>query len=100
MGAPDYADLYNAVCGTEHTAESILEAGDRIYNIERQFNLGAGIDASQDTLPKRLLEEPIKEGPSKGNVHRLAELLPDYYLERGWDEKGVPTKEKLEALGL
>lgn len=100
MGAPDYAALYNAVCGTEHTAESILEAGDRIYNIERQFNLQSGIDASQDTLPKRLLEDPIPDGPSKGNVHRLSELLPAYYMERGWDENGIPTKEKLEKLGL
>jgi len=100
MGAPDYADLYNAVCGTDHTAESILEAGDRIWNIERQFNLSAGIDASQDTLPKRLLAEPISNGPSKGEVHRLSELLPEYYIERGWDEKGIPTAEKLKALGL
>jgi aldehyde:ferredoxin oxidoreductase len=100
MGAPNYAALYNAVCGTEHTAESILEAGDRIYNIERQFNLQSGIDASQDTLPKRLLKDPIVDGPSKGNVHRLSELLPAYYQERGWDENGIPTKEKLEKLGL
>lgn len=100
MGAPDYAALYNAVCGTEHTAESLLEAGDRIYNIERMFNLQAGIDAAQDTLPKRLLEEPIPEGPSKGSVHRLSELLPEYYKERGWSEVGIPSKEKLSKLGL
>ncbi|MBU3160389.1 aldehyde ferredoxin oxidoreductase family protein [Clostridium frigoris] len=100
MGAPDYAALYNAVCGTEHTAESILESGDRIWNIERQFNLQAGIDASQDTLPKRLLTEPIVDGPSKGSVHRLSELLPQYYKERGWDEKGIPTEKKLKELGL
>lgn len=100
LGAPDYAALYNAVCGTEHTAESILEIGDRIWNIERQFNLRAGIDATQDTLPKRLLEEPIIEGPSKGSVHRLSELLPQYYKERGWDEKGIPTEKKLKELGL
>lgn len=100
MGAQDYANLYNAVCGTEYNADTILEAGDRIYNIERQFNLASGIDASQDTLPKRLLEDPIPEGPSKGNLHRLSELLPAYYVERGWDEKGVPTQEKLEKLGL
>lgn len=100
IGAPGYADLYNAVCGTEHTAESLLEAGDRIYNIERMFNLQAGIDAGQDTLPKRLLEEPIPEGPSKGSVHRLSELLPQYYEERGWDEGGIPTAKKLAELGL
>ena len=100
IGAPGYADLYNAVCGTEHTAASLLEAGDRIYNIERMFNLQAGIDAGQDTLPKRLLEEPIPEGPSKGSVHRLSELLPQYYEERGWDEGGIPTAKKLAELGL
>lgn len=100
MGPQHYADLYNAVCGTEHTAETILEVGDRIYNIERQFNLIAGVDPSQDTLPKRLLEDPIPEGPSKGSVHRLSELLPEYYTLRGWSEDGVPTAEKLAVLGL
>lgn len=100
MNAEDYSDMYNAVCGTEHTAETILAAGERIWNIEKIFNLKAGIDKSQDTLPKRLLEEAIPEGPSKGNVHRLAELLPEYYQQRGWDENGTPTKERLEALGI
>lgn len=100
LGAEDYADLYNAVCGTEHTAESILQAGDRIWNIEKLFNLGSGLDNSDDTLPKRLLEEPIPEGPSKGWVTKLDEMLPKYYQERGWDEKGIPTEEKLAELGL
>jgi aldehyde:ferredoxin oxidoreductase len=100
MGAQDYVDVYNAVCGTEHTAGSLLEAGERIYSIERSFNLAAGVDPSQDTLPKRLLEDPIPEGPSKGNVHRLSELLPDYYIARGWDTKGIPAKERLDKLGL
>lgn len=100
LGAEDYADLYNAVCGTEHTAESILEAGDRIWNLEKLFNLKAGIDSTEDKLPKRLLNEPIPEGPSKGWVHKLDELLPKYYEERGWSYKGIPTQEKLKDLGL
>lgn len=100
LGAGDYADLYNAVCGTDHTAESILQAGDRIWNIEKQFNLSSGLDNSDDTLPKRLLEEPIPEGPSKGWVTKLDEMLPKYYEERGWDAKGVPTEIKLKELGL
>jgi len=100
MGAGDYADLYNAVCGTEHTAASMLEAGDRIWNIEKLFNLESGLTAADDTLPKRLLEEPIVDGPSKGNVHRLDVLLPQYYEARGWDTEGVPTDEKLEQLGI
>lgn len=100
MGVPDYVSVYNAVCGTEHTVESLLAAGERIYSIERSFNLAAGVDPSQDTLPKRLLEDPISEGPSKGNVHRLSELLPDYYIARGWDANGIPEKERLVKLGL
>lgn len=100
IDAQGYADVFNAVCGTEHTADSLLKAGERIYNIERQFNLLAGVDPSQDTLPKRLLEEAIPEGPSKGLVHRLSELLPQYYEVRGWDKSGIPTEERLSKLGL
>lgn len=100
LNAEDYSKLYNLVCGTNYTAESMLEAGERIWNIEKIFNLRAGISSEEDKLPKRLLEEPIKEGPSKGWVHKLDELLPKYYEARGWDTNGVPTKERLEVLGI
>ncbi len=100
MGAPDYADLMNAICGTTFTGDDIFEAGDRIWNLERVYNLKAGIDPSQDTLPKRLLEEEIPEGPSQGHISRLSEMLPLYYEARGWDSAGVPTPQKLKALGL
>ncbi|GAV24933.1 aldehyde ferredoxin oxidoreductase [Carboxydothermus islandicus] len=100
LNADDYRELFNYIVGENYTTEDILTAGERIWNLERVFNLKAGIDSSQDTLPKRLLEEPIPDGPSKGHKHRLAELLPEYYKVRGWDEKGVPTAEKLQALGL
>lgn len=94
----DYTELINAVCGTDHTEETLLKAGERIYNLERLFNLKAGIDPSQDTLPKRLLEEPIPEGPSQGQVHKLKEMLSEYYKIRGWDEKGYPKEETLKSL--
>jgi aldehyde:ferredoxin oxidoreductase len=100
LNADDYAEMYSAVTGEKRSAAEILEAGDRIWNLERIWNLKAGIDPSQDTLPKRLLEEPIPSGPSKGHLARLSEMLPLYYKERGWDEKGIPTPEKLEALGV
>ncbi|MPW26671.1 aldehyde ferredoxin oxidoreductase [Alkalibaculum sp. M08DMB] len=100
MGADDYADLYNAVCGTEITGNDFVQAGERIWNIEKIFNLNAGIDSSQDTLPKRLLKDEIPEGPSKGWVTRLDILLPEYYIARGWDQLGIPTSTKLEELGI
>lgn len=64
MGAEDYKAMINAVLGTNWTGEDILLAGELIWNLEKLFNLEAGIDSSQDTLPKRLLEDPISSGPS------------------------------------
>ena len=100
LGAEHYAQMYNTIVGGELTGEDMILAGERIWNLERMFNLEAGIDPSQDTLPKRLLSEPIPEGASKGAVNQLDQLLPGYYAERGWGADGIPTDEKLHALGL
>jgi aldehyde:ferredoxin oxidoreductase len=100
MGADDYWAVYCAITGVDISKEKFLAAGERIWNLERVFNLSAGVKPDQDKLPKRLLKEPIPEGPSKGHVHRLSELLPQYYKERGWSEEGIPTDDKLAALGI
>lgn len=100
MAAGDYAAIINPILGTQWTAEDVLAAGERIWNLERLYNLAAGIDPSQDTLPKRLLKDPIVSGPSEGNVARLSELLPEYYALRGWGTDGIPTQERKEKLGL
>ncbi|MHC4117276.1 MAG: aldehyde ferredoxin oxidoreductase family protein [Planctomycetota bacterium] len=100
LGADDYKDMFNAIVGRDMTTEELWKAGDRIWNLERVFNLKAGIGPEQDKLPRRLLADPIPSGPSKGHVHRLPELLPEYYKERGWDEKGLPTEEKLAQLEI
>ncbi len=100
LGAEQYTALYNAIVGADLTAEQLVQAGERVWNLERLFNLEAGIAPEQDTLPRRLLREPITEGPAKGKVHALDELLPDYYRERGWEPDGVPADGKLAELGL
>ncbi|MHC4533888.1 MAG: aldehyde ferredoxin oxidoreductase family protein [Planctomycetota bacterium] len=100
LGADDYKDMFNAIVGQDWTTETLLETGDRIWNIERLFNLKAGINPEQDKLPRRLLTEPIPKGPCKGHVHRLPELLPEYYKERGWNEQGLPTEVKLTQLNI
>ena len=99
LGAPEYTKLLNAACGTEYTPEEVLEIGERIYNIERMFNKAAGMKPEDDRLPKRLLEEPIPDGPSKGLVSKLPITLPEYYKVRGW-EAAFPTDETLKRLGL
>lgn len=100
LGLPDYVDMYNAVVGEIHTGESLLEAGERVWNLEKLFNIREGIDSKQDKLPKRLLQDPVSNGPSKGHVHKLEDLLPEYYEVRGWNEDGIPTDETLKKLGL
>ncbi len=100
MGFEDMRDMLNAVTGFEYTTEEVVQAGERIWNLERQFNLNAGFTKADDTLPERLLKEPLQEGGAKGLVCKLDEMLPEYYQLRGWDEEGVPTGEKLAELGL
>ncbi len=100
LNADDYASLYSLVTGYAMTQQDVLDAGDRIWNIERLYNQAAGIDPGQDTLPVRLLNDPIPEGPAKGHIHELDKLLGEYYFLRGWDENGIPKIDKLKVLGL
>ncbi|MBS7638408.1 aldehyde ferredoxin oxidoreductase C-terminal domain-containing protein, partial [Candidatus Bathyarchaeota archaeon] len=75
--------------------------GERVYNIERAFNVREDFTRGDDWLPERMQKTPFPRTPAKGQVFELDRLLDDYYTERGWDVKtGVPTREKLEALGL
>ena len=92
--------MLNLATGAGYTVESLMQAGDRVYTLERLFMTRAGFSRSDDTLPKRMLEEPMPDGPAKGHVVELDEMLPEFYELRGWDEDGVPTDEKLAELGL
>jgi aldehyde:ferredoxin oxidoreductase len=100
MGADDYAAMLSALTGIEYSPADYVRVGERIWNLERQFNLKAGFTAKDDTLPERLFKVPIQTGPSKGLVSRVPEMLPEYYSVRGWNEQGVPTPEKLHELEL
>lgn len=99
LNAEDYTNFLNAATGTEHTVTSLLDTGERIYNLERIFNKRAGMKTEDDKLPKRLLKEAIVDGPSKGLKSKLDIMLPEYYKARGW-ENAFPTKETLQKLGL
>ena len=99
LGAAEYAGLLNAATGSDFDADSVLEAGERIYNLERLFNQKAGMKPEDDRLPKRLLEEPISSGVSKGQLSKLPEMLPKYYEARGW-VNAFPTEATLKRLGL
>lgn len=81
-------------------ADYLMTAGERIYNLTRLFNIREGFGKKDDTLPKRLLTEPMASGPAKGLTVDLEPMLKEYYFIRGWDEEGVPNKETLDSLGL
>jgi len=97
------ADLVNAAAGTQFTAKDIEKIGERLNNIARLFNIGAGFTRRDDSFPKRLMTEPIKAGASKGQLISQKDLdfmLDEYYTERGWDKTGMPTAAKLKELGI
>ncbi|MCP4191891.1 MAG: aldehyde ferredoxin oxidoreductase family protein [Planctomycetaceae bacterium] len=89
-----------AATGVPFTIDAFLKAGERTWNLERIWNMKAGLTKADDSLPKRLLKEAHKTGPSAGVTVDLESMLIDYYQERGWDKEGAPSQEKLLELGL
>jgi len=99
-GLETFVPCTAAATGIPYTVDDFVKIGERTWNLERMWNLKAGLTKADDTLPKRLLEEPHSAGPSAGVTVKLDMMLPIYYKERGWDENGVPSTEKLAELGL
>jgi len=95
-----FLSVLESATGAGYDKESLLRAGERIWNQERLFNQQAGLTKDDDSLPERMLKEPMPMGPAKGHVVELAPMLAEYYQVRGWDENGVITKEKLVELKL
>lgn len=97
---PDLAPQLQAACDEGFTVPELEKIGERIWNMEREFNNAAGFTKADDSLPRRLLTEAAKTGGSKGAVSHLPEMLPKYYAVRGWDAEGRPTPETRARLGL
>ncbi len=99
QNAEHYAQQYSASSGRSFTIDDVMEAGERIYNLERHFNNLAGFGEGSDTLPARFTEEASTLGGSKGHVSELEEMLGEYYDARGWQKGGVP-QPTLDAPGV
>ena len=100
LSGEDIAPMVDAACEGDWSVERFVEVGERIWNMERQYNIAAGFTGADDTLPERLLKDAAKTGPAEGSVNRLNEMLPEYYESRGWSASGEPTAETLGRLGL
>jgi aldehyde:ferredoxin oxidoreductase len=99
-GGENYALMLTALTGVTYTTEDFIKAGERIWNLERLFNLQAGFTSKDDRLPERFTMSPVKTGSAQGQVSHVPEMLVDYYRLRGWDEDGVPTRERLRELQI
>jgi len=99
-GVEDFVDQLDAACEGSWTKERCLESGERTWTLERMFNMRAGLTGADDTLPKRLLEDPAPSGNAKGKVSELGKMMPEYYAARGWTKEGMPTNETLNRLAL
>ena len=94
-------DMLNSATGLDFDVKGLLRNGERINHVEKAFNIREGLSRKDDTMPERFLKEPIPEGPSKGQVLHLDQLLDQYYEARGWDVRtGLVPKTKLKELGL
>jgi aldehyde:ferredoxin oxidoreductase len=100
LGLQSLLGLYRAVTGRLLEEDQAYLIAERIANVERLFNLREGFGREDDTLPKRLLAEPMPTGPSTGSTVSLDVMLEEYYALMGWDADGVPTQEQLQKLGL
>ena len=90
----------DAACEGDWDVDRLMTLGERVWNLEKQFNLRAGFTKADDSLPPRLLNDPAPSGVAEGKVNELGKMLPEYYEARGWDDDGVPTTQTLQRLGL
>jgi aldehyde:ferredoxin oxidoreductase len=96
----DIQPQVQAACEGDWSMEKLDLMGERIWNMERQFNNAAGFTRKDDDLPMRLKTEAAKVGPAKGLVSGIDKMIPEYYDLRGWDPEGRPTAETIARLGL
>ena len=102
MAVPDeyFARALSAVTGLDFSTGDLIRVGERVWNLEQLYNIREGFTVADDTLPPRIRQETVSDGPSKGWVSHLPEMLGEYYRARGWDEQGVPTLKKLTELEI
>jgi len=100
LGLEFQVRFLSTILNKEISIDDLLTTGERIYNLERLFNIREGFSRKDDTLPKIFLETPLQDGLSEGKVVPLDDLLNEYYKVRNWDDNGIPTDNLLEKLSL
>ena len=94
------AKLIKAITGLDISVDELFFIGERLVNMEKMFNLRHSSDFHADALPDFFINQPVTEGPAKGQRVNLEPMVLDFYRRMGWDAKGIPTSETLRKLGL
>ncbi len=98
-----FADIVSGLTGWDITEEELLKIGERTINIQRLFNVREGCSAADDMIPERMKSLPQfgrYKDEARCAIVNYADMLEDYYLARGWDKNGIPTRDKLASLNL
>lgn len=99
----DLAKLFSTATGMDMDGRELQKVGERVFNVEKAFNIREGLRRKDDTLPHRWFFEEVPDGPAAGeriDPHKFQEMLDELYEFRGWDREGFPTEKKLEELNL
>lgn len=100
IGLSEIAEMFRTCTGLDCTDKEVLQIGERIWNLEKIYNLKNGFSKKDDTLLPRLINEPVKKEQETGQISTFDAMFPEYYSLRGWDKEGVPTAAKRKELGL
>ena len=100
FGVDMFVELLNTATGFEYTEESYMKTGERIWNLTKLFNIRNGVTRENETVPERIMEEELEKDEARIGREKFEKMLNEYYMLRGWDRNGVPTKEKLQELDL
>jgi aldehyde:ferredoxin oxidoreductase len=95
-----FSALLLSAVDMEISPAELLKIGERISNLERIYNLGAGFTRKDDTLPERLFENKGESERYGFSREEFEKAIQEYYHYRGWDAYGIPAPEKLEELGI
>ena len=98
MTVKPLTEFLNHVTGWDFDDAEFMKTGDRLYCLKRMYNIRLGISRKDDTLPPRMLVH--KRGGGTNTLPAINILLNEYYRYRGWDEFGIPSKQRLSELGL
>jgi len=100
IGISTMTEWYRLITGIALDVDEFMKTGERIFNLKRLYNTGCGVSRKDDTLPPRILTWPKTGEGHSPNLPHLGKMLHEYYCHRGWSEDGIPTREKLQSLGI